>query len=131
MAPFYNFEEFRRICGEEPSKVFVSEDAVKDAREYFSLNSRIEILNFINEAELKNLEFKNTKPWENNPDKSNEIMVDAYEFRSCAKKGYLAFFFNKKTEKWSVKSFHLSEERFNQFAECFEKIKIGKGENNE
>jgi len=38
-------------------------------------------------------------------------MVDAYEFRSMYKLGYIAFMYNEKTLKWIIKSFHLSENR--------------------
>ncbi len=58
---------------------------------------------------LQQLNFINTKEWENNPDKANPVMVDAYEFRTLRKRGYIAFMHNRKTGKWLIKSFKLSE----------------------
>lgn len=60
---------------------------------------------------LEELEFINTKPWERNPDKGNTIFVDAYEFRTLNKLGYIAFMRNNKTMKWLIKSFHLSDNK--------------------
>jgi len=60
---------------------------------------------------MEDLKFVNTKEWENNPDKTFKIYVDAYEFRSLCKLGYIAFMYNEKTLKWIIKSFHLSENR--------------------
>ena len=60
---------------------------------------------------LEELTFINTKKWENNPNKIQPILIDAYEFKSMYKLGYIAFMYNNKTNKWNIKSFHLSDNR--------------------
>ncbi|PIX34967.1 MAG: hypothetical protein COZ58_01945 [Candidatus Infernicultor aquiphilus] len=44
-------------------------------------------------------------------DKNKPIKVDAYEFTSMYKLGYIAFMHNDETNKWLIKSFHLSSNR--------------------
>jgi len=62
-----------------------------DAGENFNLNTKSQLLEFIHCDGLEDLKFVNTKDWENNPDPANPIKVDAYEFRTMGKLGYIAF----------------------------------------
>jgi hypothetical protein len=105
--PEYSFNEFKRCCVENPFAVKILKQPEDDAK-FFGLKTKGEIKNFIGNDGLENLNFINTKEWENNPDKSFTILVDAYEFRSRYKLGYIAFMFNNKTGFWIVKSFHPS-----------------------
>ena len=73
--------------------------ALDDANSYFGLNTKSNLLDFIGNNGLEDFKFLNTKEWENNPDKTIVIFVDAYEFRSMCKLGYIAFMYNEKTFK--------------------------------
>lgn len=107
--PEYDFEEFRKACRKKQNTVFILPKAQKDAWDFFNLRTRTQLLDFISNHGLEELKFINKKKWEKNPDKQNVVMVDAYEFRSRFKLGYIAFMYNPKTQKWIIKSFHPSE----------------------
>jgi len=87
--PYYNFEEFKRACDEDKDNVLPNGDVLKDAEDFFNLRTKTQLLEFISNDGLEDLEFVNPKDWENNPDKNNPIGVDAYEFRSRFKLGYI------------------------------------------
>jgi len=109
--PYYKYEEFRKACHKGKVKVLAFRKVVTDATECFNLKTVRAILDFIANGGLEKLEFVNCKQWENNPDKSNPIMVDSYQFHTMNRLGYIAFFQNAKTDKWIIKSFHLSNQR--------------------
>ena len=109
--PKYDIFEFIRCCNENKNDVVPLKSALDDANSYFGLKTKSNLLDFIGNNGLEDLKFVNTKEWENNPDKTIIIFVDAYEFRSMCKLGYIAFMYNEKTFKWLIKSFHLSENR--------------------
>lgn len=100
----YNVDDFIVACGQN-DRVFVSTGAQNDADEYFNLQTQQEIRYFIYTGGLENLEFIRTDVWLNNPDHNIQIMQDEYSFQTKSKFGYLAFFYNKKTNKWIIKSF--------------------------
>ncbi len=107
--PAYNFTDFQEACElREPKKVFVWPDAVADADTFFSLRPERVILDFIANGGLQDLEFINQKPLESRRNVSNPEIVDAYEFRTGYKRGYLAFY-RTKTGNWFIKSFHLKQ----------------------
>lgn len=108
---YYNFEDFKKSCADDVENVIPLNPVLKDAMNHFNLSTKSNLLKFINNDGLENLNFINTKPWEKNPDPSNEIKIDAYEFRSLSKLGYIAFMYNETTRKWIIKSFHLSTNR--------------------
>lgn len=114
--PEYSFYEFKRCCNENPERVKILYEPERDAKLHFGLKSKTDIKNFIanNGLEDEDLIYQNSKEWEKNPDKSFKIFVDAYEFRSRYKRGYIAFMYNRKTGYWIIKSFKLS--RNNNFA---------------
>jgi hypothetical protein len=125
--PSYNFLDFKKSCNIKNKKnIFIFHNALKDAGKYFNLPTKKQILDFIYKDGLKNRYFYNTTPWEKNPDKSKKIMVDAYEFESGNKRGYLAFMYSKCTNKWSIKSFHLSENMNDQMFQAIKKADIRK-----
>ena len=109
--PFYIYSEFQNACGTDKNDVIPINNLLKDANDHFNLPTRQSLLDFIFNDGLENLDFLNTKEWENNPDQSTQVMVDAYEFTSLSKLGYIAFMFINKTSKWLIKSFHPSENR--------------------
>ena len=84
---------------------------LKDATAGFNLRTTKAVLDFVANDGLENREFVNSKKWENNPDKNNPIIVDAYEFTTISRRGYIAFFKNATTQKWIIKSLHLSDQR--------------------
>jgi hypothetical protein len=103
MPQAYDINEFINACG-DPDKVTVAYDAKKGA-EYFKIYTEAALLAFINEGGLENLQHKNKEVWHLNPHKPPDIMVDAYNFHSGSKYGYIAFMFIPKTGKWRIKSF--------------------------
>lgn len=104
--PHYVFDNFIEAC-HDPKKIFITPQAKESAKQDFRLKTAEEILDFIVNDGLKEKVFKNTKPWENNPHKNVEVMVDAYYFTYRPKHGYLAFLFNPIVNKWFIKSFKL------------------------
>jgi hypothetical protein len=108
---------------ENPNNVFIHDDAKNDARNIFKLKTTNEILQYITNNGLENLQPEVTKIWEKNPDQSIKIYVDSYEFEAFSMKGYIAFFFNPKTSKWNIKSFHLSNKRNVAMEVAFKNIK--------
>ena len=106
----YNLEDFIQNCRDEPDSVAISYDARNNAREQFGLKTDTELLAFIGNNGLQDFTYWDTKPWELNPKKDKEILIDAYKFRSNRKLGYIAF--NKGANgKYVIKSFHLDNEK--------------------
>lgn len=106
--PYYNRDDFIRACSTSMFSVRILKRALEDAGQLFGLYETSQVLAFIRSGGCQDLKFINTKPWENNPDKTQPIQVDGYEFITNKKRGYLAFLYNDKTKKWIIKSFHLA-----------------------
>jgi hypothetical protein len=129
--PTYSLEDFLLTCGETPSKVFPIYDTLDDARNIFKLKTKSELLDFILNGGLENLEFINSKIWEENPSPSVPIFVDAYHFKSLYMLGYIAFFKNNSNGNWMIKSFHLSDQRNTELEiKLKDHLKKIKGKNN-
>lgn len=109
--PTYKFEDFVQACRERSALFFIRKGAKLTASSDFGLYTDDEILDFIGNDGLEKPKFINSKEWENNPDKKNKMLVDAYHFFSGIKYGYFAFLFNHKTNRWMIKS--LKEEQEN------------------
>jgi len=123
--PSYNFLDFKKSCRKKnKNNVFIFSKARKSADKYFNLRTKKQILDFIYADGLKNRYFYNTTPWEKNQNKNKQIMVDAYEFESGNKRGYLAFMYNEFTNKWTIKSFKLSTNANNQILQAIKKTDI-------
>ena len=118
---YYNIEDFVNACDSHKNDVILIGNVNNDARNDFNLSTKSELLDFISNNGLEDLTFINSKKWDKNPNKSNEIIVDAYEFKSMYKLGYIAIMYNDVTKKWIIKSFHLSENRNRIFEEAFKK----------
>jgi len=117
--PSYKFSDFKKAC-KDKNKIAIHSNACKEACKYFNLRTEKDILNFIKNDGLENLLFFNTAPWKQKP----TIMVDAYEFTSGNKKGYIAFFFNTYTKKWNIKSFKLDKDSNDQMLQALEKSDV-------
>ena len=105
---YYRYTDFKKACKDDEENVIPINNVIENARNDFKLNTKSQLLDFILNDGLENLTFVNTKDWENNPNKNKPIKVDAYEFTSMYKLGYIAFMYNEETNKWLIKSFHLS-----------------------
>lgn len=105
MTATYDICDLIAACKEEQNRVVVLQTAQSSARVDFKLQTNKAVIEFIANDGLESLDYINTKPWMNNPDKNCPIMVDAYSFYSGPAHGYMAFFFNSKTDKWLIKSF--------------------------
>ena len=105
---YYRYADFKEACENDRDNVIPINNVLENARNDFTLNTKSHLLDFIQNDGLENLTFINTKDWENNPNKDIPIMVDAYEFTSMYKLGYIAFMHTDETNKWLIKSFHLS-----------------------
>jgi len=123
--PSYDFADFKKACKKNNrDNIFLPPNVLADADKYFNLRSKKQILDFIQNNGLENQIFENTKPWENNPNKNKPIMVDAYEFETWGRRGYIAFMYNDKTNKWIIKSFHLSNNWNKAMYFAFDKLGI-------
>jgi len=76
----------------------------------FGLNTEVELLMFIGNGGLQDLDYINTEPWRNNPRKNVEVLIDAYTFRSNSKMGYIAFM-KTYNDNYAIKSFHLDNNK--------------------
>ncbi len=129
---YYDVDAFLKACkGRKSSRVVVLKKAQNDAKNDFGLKTSGEILRFIANDGLEQLEFVNSKLWENNPDPSKPMIVDGYEFVSLMKRGYVAFMFNTITGYWTIKSFHISMSASLPFVEAFKKAGLIPGGDNE
>lgn len=126
--PYYNIKDFLEACEKNKKNVFPEYSVLKDASRYFILKTTDQLLDFIANNGLEKLTFFNTKEWDKNPDKANPIFVDAYEFRSRGKLGYIAFMHNPKTKKWVIKSFHPSQNSNQAIQIAYEKARLLKSE---
>jgi hypothetical protein len=105
--PYYEYADFLRAC--KVKNVIIERRPKRDARRLFNLYTDLAILEFITHEEgLKNPEFQNKKELETNTNPSNPIWVDAYEFRTVSKRGYLAFYQSHDKSCWIIKSLHES-----------------------
>lgn len=110
MEPAYDLNEFIKACG-EVGKVKVLISASKTAHS-LGIYSDPEILKWIDEGAIHKPEYVNTKPWERNPDKTVEILVDAYSFHdyfNISRYLYIAFMYQEKTGQWLIKSLKLND----------------------
>lgn len=105
----YNLQDFTGACSDS-AKVFVIRGAMQTAEADFGLKTMDAVIKFIANEGLESPKYINTKDWENNPNRvTNPIKVDAYSFFSGPEFGYIAFFFNPKTQMWNIKSFKNNE----------------------
>jgi hypothetical protein len=99
-GPEYNFEEFVEACGHGNAVVL----AMDTAERHFGLKTQVKVLDFISNGGLESPKHANTAELEKSllPVKP---LVDSYDFFSGHDYGYIAFWKNKRTGKWIIKSF--------------------------
>jgi len=122
-SPEYDLSILIRDCGQEGA-VWVSRGALVSAQNDFGLATGDAIREFIADNGLEQPRHIRTGPWANNPEPSQVVWVDSYEFFSGSLFGYFAFF-RAPTGRWVVKSFKKNEQpdrRFLQLKEPLEKL---------
>ena len=102
-GPAYTLQDFIAACS-EGSGVRVLNSASPTARSDFGLMTDPDIIAWIGEGGLERPQHANTELWEKNPDPTQPIWVDSYNFFSGVDYGYVAFMFQSKTKKWLLKS---------------------------
>lgn len=108
MEPKYELLAFFRACQEGTKVVVVLAAPERDARVYFNLQTKEDLLYFIADCGLKRLRFLKTASIAHLQGHGLQH-VDEYDFEIDGQKGYLAFGLNENTLKWIMKSFHLQE----------------------
>lgn len=126
--PAYVFHDL--VVASKNGTIKVHRGAIEDARKDFNLHTEQRIRNFIVGGGLENLSFISKKRWENNPDPTNIVMVDAYSFRTGGKKGYMAFL-KAPTGLWLIKSFKLANDRSYEMEEAMRAAGLVRGESDE
>lgn len=125
------FNKLKENCISNTENVIPIDDVPKDARNDYNLKTKQELLDFITNDGLENLKYINTKDWEKNPDTTCPIDVYAFEFRTMFKLGYIAFMYNQKTNKWLIKSFHLSGNMNKTMFNALKGIKLEREDKND
>ncbi|MBW2699749.1 MAG: hypothetical protein JRF33_02930 [Deltaproteobacteria bacterium] len=123
-ASKYDLSTLIRDCGQSGA-VWVSRGALASAQDDFGLATGDKVREFIANNGLEQPRHISTVPWENNPDESQVVWVDSYEFFSGNLFGYFAFF-KGATGSWVVKSFKKNDQpnpRFMQMKAALEKLK--------
>lgn len=100
----YELDSFVEGCAKGVEAAFVTKGAMESAKSDFNLTTQDRVLKFIGNQGLENPYFINSRLWKNNPDASSRIQVDAWGFFSGMLHGYIAFFFQPLTKKWTIKS---------------------------
>jgi len=68
--PIYDLSEFIKCCDESKHNVFIHQKATDDANLHFGLKTKNNLLDFISNGGLEEINFINSQGWENNPDKT-------------------------------------------------------------
>ncbi|MDD2336124.1 MAG: hypothetical protein PHD01_06075 [Geobacteraceae bacterium] len=90
MKSAYDINDFIKAC-ESTKNVFLWDKALEGAAA-FNFKTKESILRFIRNGGLESPVHDRCKPWEKNPNPSDEILVDSYNFHSNKLYGYIAFF---------------------------------------
>ncbi len=108
MEPKHDLLAFFKACQEGTKAVVVLATPERDARIYFKLQTKEDLLYFIADCGLKQLRFLKTAPISHIQVHGLQH-VDEYDFEIDGQPGYLAFGVNEITHRWIIKSFHLQE----------------------
>jgi len=109
------WREFTETCraiaeGKAPiNQVIPINTVLTDARKYYKLHTKAELITYIADKGLERVSFFNKKKWEKNPNPDFVLYVYAYTFRSLHIPGYIAIIENKRKNIWLIKSFHPPE----------------------
>ncbi len=71
------------------------------------LKTKSELLTYITNGKMEELEFINSIPYRNSSETPLPF-CDAYTFTSGYSSGYISFFISQGSKKWAIKSFHRS-----------------------
>jgi hypothetical protein len=107
-VPAYLLSDLCAGCGDGLARVVVLRGAQESARQFLGLDTARRVLEFIAAGGCEAPRFIRSAPWENNPDRTRNIMVDSYSFHSGTKYGYLAFF-RGHDGRWVIKSLKKNE----------------------
>ena len=80
---------------------------MKSARADFNIVDEVEVLSFLSNQSKEVFEFVNSMSYR----KSREMpppYCDAYTFKHRSKEGYLSFYYSYDSDRWVIKSFHIS-----------------------
>lgn len=101
MSPAYEFERLIQACLD--GSCVILKPAQQDAKQDLDLKTEKAIRAFIAGGGLEKPTFIRSRAWQNNPDKTKEILVDSYSFYSGRVFGYVAFFYAS-THRFVIKS---------------------------
>jgi hypothetical protein len=117
--PYNFFKEFKKACRDKTENVFPINNVLRDAKKYFKLHTKKDLLGFIKNNGLENLVHVNVNLWHDGP---GEEVYD-YHFTSMNILGYIAIVKAKKTGNWLIKSFHPDTNSGNKTKNTFQKQK--------
>ncbi len=106
MPALYDRDDFVEACRNRSAVPWT--DALRDADKHFGLRTRTALFDFIVNGGLENLTYRNTEPLKTYKGPGAAPMIDAYNFSSGQKKGYIAFY-KGFDGIWILKSFHRDE----------------------
>ena len=111
--PYYNLDELKTACGKTDAvyHVFLRPKAEEDARRVFKLKNKTEVWKFIANGGIDDAKFQNTEELRE-CNYTQKVFVDAYNFKTGAIYGYIAFYRvpNPQKESWMIKSFKESDQ---------------------
>lgn len=119
--PYNFFKRFKKACKETKKDVIPIGNVLDDAEKHFNLRNKNQLLDFIANNGLEDLEHVNTADWRNNPNPATPVSVYAYKFRAACKLGYIAIMNPSVTKKWLIKSFHISKDTNDSMKVAFQK----------
>jgi len=99
-------KEFIAACGNTPEKVIPINNVLHDARTYYKIFTKRELLEFIANGGLEQLVFDKRKQWEKNFTQQRPLFVYSFKFKSLHLPGYIAIIENNIIGNWLLKSFH-------------------------
>jgi len=110
--PKYTISDFIEACREgdhQPASVTLVRGVLEKSTRDFTIKTKKELLEFIANGGLENLEFINSIEYRIS-DQIPPPICDAYRFMSGYNQGYISFFFSEFNQRWMIKSFHRSDE---------------------
>lgn len=113
-GPLYDFSHFIEECNDEKRvRLFDHTAIMRNAREQFNILTFDDLLNFIGNGGLEELQYKETQEFHKIPG----TYIDNYTFKTNGVRGYLSLYYQSSTNSWTVKSFHRDANFDTSFAE--------------
>jgi len=104
--PFYNYDDFKKVCFERPDLVILLKNIIPDANTLYSkIRNKENLLCLIADDGLERLSFHKRE----NHRCLNNTFIDIYYFELKRNTGYLAFY--KYGKKWTIKSFKINDHK--------------------